>query len=61
MIHVLESQESGFGVGGMGAVLARMKRKDSSPPPYEDPPSYDVAVQMEIELTNRYLNVPGYL
>ena len=26
---------------------------DTLPPPYEDPPSYDVAVQMEIELTKR--------
>ena len=41
----------------MAAVLAHMKRKDSPPPPYEDPPYYDVAVQMEIVLTKR--NVPG--
>jgi hypothetical protein len=35
----------------MAAVFARLKRKETPPPPYEDPPSYDVAVQIEIELT----------
>eukprot|EP00092_Neocalanus_flemingeri_P035716 GFUD01038887.1.p1 GENE.GFUD01038887.1~~GFUD01038887.1.p1 ORF type:complete len:143 (-),score=35.56 GFUD01038887.1:24-452(-) len=35
------------GVAGMAAVLARVKKKDT-PPPYEDPPSYDVAMQMQI-------------
>ena len=29
-----------------------MKRGNTPPPPYENPPSYDVAVQMEIEMTN---------
>ena len=37
----------------------RINRKDSPPTPYEDPPCYDVAVQMEIVLTKRDLNVPG--
>ena len=50
MIQVLEAEESGSGVGG---------RKDSPPPPYEDPPSYNVAVEMEIELKKRDLNVTG--
>jgi hypothetical protein len=37
----------------MAAVLSRMKRKDTPPPPYEYPPSYNVVIQMEIEL-NKY-------
>ena len=57
MIQVVEAQEAVSGVAGMAAVLAWMKRKDS-PPPYEDPPSYHVALQMEIEWTKRDLNVP---
>jgi hypothetical protein len=38
------------------------KRGYTPPPPYEDPPSYDVAVQMEIELTKnkRCVRVPTY-
>ena len=32
-------------------VSSRRKRGDTSPPPYEDPPPYDFAVQMEIEIT----------
>ena len=35
------------GVSGMAAVVSSRKRKDTPPPPYEDPPSYEVAVQME--------------
>ena len=35
------------GISGMAAVLSSMKRKDTPPPPYEDPPSYEVAIQME--------------
>ena len=42
-----EQPEPVPGVGGMVAVLARMKRKDTPPPPYEDPPSYDVAIQIK--------------
>ena len=56
MIQVVNEEESGSSVAGMAAVLARMKRKDS-PPTYEDPPSYHVALQMEIEWTKRDLNV----
>ena len=35
------------GAPGMAAVAARMKRKETPPPPYEDPPSYSVAMQMQ--------------
>ena len=59
MTHVVNAQEQISGVAGMAAVLVRMKRKDTLPPPYEDPPSYDVAVQMEIELTKRDFKVAG--
>ena len=31
-------------------MMERMKRKDN-PPPYEDPPSYSVAIQMENSTT----------
>ena len=38
------------------------KRGNTPPPPYEDPPPYDVAVQMENELTKnkRHKKVPKY-
>ena len=41
----------------MAAVFACLKKKETPPPPYEDPPSYDVALQMEIKLTKRELKV----
>ena len=53
MVHVVEAEESVSSVAGMTAVLACMKRQDTPPPSYEDPPSYHVALQMEIELTKR--------
>jgi hypothetical protein len=37
-----------------------MKRNDTPPPPYEDPPTYNVAVQMEIEFTKYELKVTEY-
>ena len=33
----------------MTVEVGRSKRKETPPPPYEDPPSYSVAVQMEHE------------
>ena len=45
------------GISGMAAVLSSMKRKDTPPPPYEDPPSYEVAIQMEAELENNNICV----
>ena len=54
---VVNAQDSVSGVAGMAAVFARLKKKETPPPPYEDPPSYDVAVQMEIELTKSDLKV----
>ena len=42
----MEAVRSVSGVSSIAAVLSRIKRKDT-PPPYEDPPSYEVAVQME--------------
>ena len=57
MINVVNSQEPISSVAGMAAVFVRMTRKDTPPPPYEDPPSYDVAVQVEIELAMRELKV----
>ena len=59
MSHVVNTQEQISGVAGMAAVFVRMTRKDTPPPPYEDPPSYNVAVQMEIELTKRDFKVAG--
>ena len=59
MIHVVEDEELLSSVAGMAALLACMKRQDTPPPSYEDPPSYHVALQMEIELTKRELKVPG--
>ena len=53
MIHVVEDEELLSSVAGMAALLACMKRQDTPPPSYEDPPSYHVALQMEIELTKR--------
>ena len=53
----VHEQDSVSGVAGMAAVFARLKRKETPPPPYEDPPPYDVAVQMEMELTKRELKV----
>ena len=49
ILHDLESSGSVSGVSGMAAVLSSMKRKDTPPPPYEDPPSYEVAIQLEKE------------
>ena len=37
MIHIVNAQDP-------------ISRKDTPPPPYEDPPSYHIAVQMEIEM-----------
>ena len=59
VVLVVHEEESGSSVAGMADVLACIKRKDSTPPPYEDPPSYHVAVQMEIEMTKRDLTVVG--
>ena len=44
-----EQAEAVSNVGGMAGVLSGMKRKDTPPPPYEDPPSYHLAVQMETQ------------
>ena len=41
----------------MAAVFDCLKRKETPPPPYEDPPSYNIALQMKIELTKRELKV----
>ena len=49
ILHDRESSGSVSGVSGMTAVLSSMKRKDSPPPSYEDPPSYEVAIQIERE------------
>ena len=46
MIHVVNAQDP-------------ISRKDTPPPPYEDPPSYHIAVQMEIEMCKRDLRVAG--
>ena len=45
-------------VTGMTAVLSRVHayRKDTPPPPYEAPPSYQVAIRMEMEEEDP----PGY-
>ena len=38
--------------------VADRKWKDSTPPPYEDPPTYDVAIQMVLKKCD--LDVPVY-
>jgi hypothetical protein len=59
MIHVVNAEDPVTSVVGMAAVFSKMKRKDTPPPPYEDPPSYHVAVQIEIEMYDRDLRVAG--
>merc|ERR1719233_1126233 len=38
-------------VTGLTTVLSRVQayRKDTPPPPYEDPPSYQIAIQIELQ------------
>ena len=51
VVHIANARPSESTISGLAGVLSQMKRKDSPPPPYEDPPSYHLAVQMEIQLT----------
>ena len=51
--YVVSTQEPISNVAGMAAVLTRLKRKDTPPPPYENPPSYNVGLKVEIELTKK--------
>ena len=37
-------------ISGVAAMWTRLQRKDSPPPPYEFPPSYDVALKIENEM-----------
>ena len=44
------SVESLSRISGVAAVWTRLQRKDTPPPPYEEPPSYDIALEIENEI-----------
>ena len=58
VVHIAIARPSESTISGLAGVLSQMKRKDSPPPPYEDPPSYHLAVQMEIQLKKSGIEDP---
>ena len=46
-------------ISGVAAVWTRLQRKDSPPPPYEDPPSYDAALTIENEMQQSNIKCPS--